>query len=336
MLRLRVLAFACLPFLSAGPLSAETAATKNSPALTPALAPAATTPANVALPNATPSNPTPLNAVPEVKLETTAAADPATDKSATDSAIRTAAADSSVPAEIKKSAAPAAAPVTLSVQIDLSRQTMTVSEDGDATYSWPISSGTSEHPTPRGTFRPQWTAKMWYSRKYDNAPMPNAVFINGGVAIHATPHTRYLGSPASHGCIRLAPTNAATFYRLVHQHGLKSTKVSVYGTPKWRAPAVASRRSNEERARRYAVQQEQNNGIFGFWGSGSSSKKVSAYDSGFVQQRKIRRPVRMAADPYRSRRPLYRVYDGSRIYYVRRPPRGAYYYSNSGYGYGSN
>ena len=35
---------------------------------------------------------------------------------------------------------------------------------------------------------------MWYSRKYDNAPMPNAVFINGGVAVHATQHVSRLGS----------------------------------------------------------------------------------------------------------------------------------------------
>jgi lipoprotein-anchoring transpeptidase ErfK/SrfK len=165
------------------------------------------------------------------------------------------------PADTRKSVAeksPAAPKVaaalpspTLTVQINLGSQSMTVYEDGVAKYSWAISSGTASHPTPRGTFRPQWTAKMWYSRKYDNAPMPNAVFIHGGVAIHATPYVSRLGSPASHGCIRLAPSHARTFYRLVHQHGLKKVRVSVYGTPKWRAPAVASRKSSQT----YAAQQ---------------------------------------------------------------------------------
>jgi hypothetical protein len=53
-----------------------------------------------------------------------------------------------------------------------------------------------------------------------------------------------LGQPASHGCIRLAPANAATFYNLVTRHGLASTRVVVTGWPKFNAPAVA--RNNAE------------------------------------------------------------------------------------------
>jgi hypothetical protein len=51
------------------------------------------------------------------------------------------------------------------------------------------------------------------SRKYDNAPMPYAVFFNGGYAVHATFDLKRLGRPASHGCIRLHPENAAEFSR---------------------------------------------------------------------------------------------------------------------------
>lgn len=302
MLRLRVLAIGLLPFLGSAPVSAEAVTPEAAPA------PAATS---------SPANTTTTDAKPQ----TTAAADP----------VAPAAAAPEVKVEVKKPA-PVAIPATMTVQIDLSSQRMTVSEHGVAKYTWPISSGTSEFPTPRGTFRPQWTAKMWYSRKYDNAPMPNAVFIHGGVAIHATSHTRALGSPASHGCIRLAPTNAATFYRLVHQHGLKATKVSVYGTPKWRAPAIAQRKTQQ--ARRYAAYQEQNNGFFGFWGAGSSYNTTSAYDPGFVK-RKVRKQPRVVA--YGNNRPgriAYRSPDGSRVYYVQRPPRKVYY-NNAGYGYGS-
>jgi lipoprotein-anchoring transpeptidase ErfK/SrfK len=136
---------------------------------------------------------------------------------------------------------------TLTASVDLVNQTMVVSVNGEARYSWPISSGTAQYPTPTGTFRPEWTSKMWYSRKYDWAPMPHAVFINGGVAVHATNAVGRLGNPASHGCIRLSPTNAKTFYNLVERHGLKMTRVTVFGRPNWRGEAIASRSKTREK-----------------------------------------------------------------------------------------
>ena len=218
----------------------------------------------------------------------------------------------------------------MTVKIDLAKQTMVVSEDGDVKYSWPISSGAEEFPTPRGTFRPQWVAKMWYSRKYDNAPMPNAVFISGGVAIHATQHVSSLGRPASHGCIRLAPGNAKTFYNLVGKHGLKMTRVSIYGNPKWRAPAVASR---DAPSRRYAARQQDSGSWFS---SPKQYRQVSAYDPGFTQRqyRQVYRPVPRgyyyaAAPP----RVYYQRRSNNRVVYVQRPQR-RYYYNSSGYGYG--
>ena len=91
--------------------------------------------------------------------------------------------------------------------------------------------------------------------------MPNAVFINGGVAVHGTYHTGALGSPASHGCIRLSTANAKTFYNLVERHGLKMTRVTVFGRPNWRGPvAVASR--DPSRKRTYAADRMSN----WFWG----------------------------------------------------------------------
>ncbi|RUP00662.1 L,D-transpeptidase [Hyphomicrobium sp.] len=154
-------------------------------------------------------------------------------------------------------------PPTLTASVDLSRQTMTVSVNGEPRYRWTISSGASQYPTPTGSFYPQWTSKMWYSKKYDNAPMPNAVFINGGVAVHGTYHLAALGMPASHGCIRLAPANAKTFYNLVQQHGLQRTRVTVHGRPNYR-DAVASRRDSR-RDYDYA-----NNDAGWFWGASAS------------------------------------------------------------------
>jgi lipoprotein-anchoring transpeptidase ErfK/SrfK len=158
-------------------------------------------------------------------------------------------------------------PPTLTASVDLSRQTMTVSINGEPRYRWAISSGTSQFATPTGNFYPQWTSRMWYSKKYDNAPMPNAVFINGGVAVHGTEYVSRLGSPASHGCIRLAPKNAQTFYNLVQRHGLMATRVSVRGRPNWRDQDVARRRDRD--SRRDDDFASSDGGWF--WGGGSSS-----------------------------------------------------------------
>jgi lipoprotein-anchoring transpeptidase ErfK/SrfK len=124
--------------------------------------------------------------------------------------------------------APPPVPITLVLKADLKSQHLIVEEDGEARYVWPISSGRAGYATKTGTFRPQWTSRMHYSRQYDLSPMPHAVFFNKGAAFHATREVRYLGRPASHGCIRLAPGNAAHLYRLVHQHGFYRTKVIVH------------------------------------------------------------------------------------------------------------
>ncbi|MFV0298122.1 MAG: L,D-transpeptidase [Hyphomicrobiaceae bacterium] len=133
----------------------------------------------------------------------------------------------------------------LSVSINLTHQRMDVSYGGHVQHSWPISSGRAGYPTPRGTFRPQWASKMWYSRKYDNAPMPHAVFFNGGIAVHGTNATSQLGRPASHGCVRLAPGNAGKFYSLVHSAGFKNTRIAVVGTP---PPTAVARKRSPERS----------------------------------------------------------------------------------------
>ncbi len=323
MFRSRLLAVACLFSLTIVPAKSDALKAVAEAAPT-ATVEAAASPATEAIKTA------------DQKLEQAAAA--ATDATAAPAPSQSAPAPAATSAaEAAKAAEPAKAtpaPLpdpTMTVGIDLGAQLLTVSEHGVAKYTWPISSGTSEFPTPRGTFRPQWTAKMWYSRKYDNAPMPHAVFINGGVAVHATYHTGALGRPASHGCIRLSPSNAKTFYGLVHKHGLKATKVSVYGTPKWgKGPAIASR---TQRAKRYAALQQQNDSWY--WG-GSSYNTTSAYNPGFAKAKRYRKPMPQqyyyANGPQQPR--IYRKYGGQRYVYVQKAPRKVYYYNNSGYGYG--
>jgi lipoprotein-anchoring transpeptidase ErfK/SrfK len=145
-----------------------------------------------------------------------------------------------------KAAAPAAPPkpaTTLAVDINLTSQRLSVSENGKAFGSWAISSGREGYRSPTGTFRPIWSSKMWYSKKYDNAPMPHAVFFTGGVALHATQATGMLGRPASHGCIRQSPSNAETLYKLIAKHGNAHTKIVVHGTPRDSEPRMARSQS---------------------------------------------------------------------------------------------
>ncbi len=63
------------------------------------------------------------------------------------------------------------------VQIDRSSQTMTVVVDGAPRYDWRVSTGRPGLGTPGGVFHPQMLAARWFSRKYDNSPMPHSIFF---------------------------------------------------------------------------------------------------------------------------------------------------------------
>ena len=120
-----------------------------------------------------------------------------------------------------------AAEATVAVRIDISSQTMSVSVNGWHYASWRVSTARRGYWTPRGAFRPYMLKRMHYSRKYDNSPMPHSIFFKGGYAIHGTGYVRALGRPASHGCIRLAPGNAARLYSLVQQYGKGGTRIVI-------------------------------------------------------------------------------------------------------------
>ena len=202
----------------------------------------------------------PESALPELKISPVAEPAPSAPPVATDNAKTAAPASNAAPAvPVAANAAngvappsdqPAAEPSaaaaepppepTLTINIDLASQSMTVSEYGEQLYSWVVSTAAYGYRTPTGTFKPTWMSKMWYSRQYDNAPMPHAVFFHQGVAIHATYATRSLGRPASHGCVRLAPKNAATLYKLVSSHGKERTQIVVHGRPDHSSERIAS------------------------------------------------------------------------------------------------
>ena len=120
-----------------------------------------------------------------------------------------------------------AASASVVAVVDVSTQRMYVTVDGGSYAVWKVSTARRGYYTPRGSFRPKVLKRMHYSRKYDNSPMPYSVFFSGGYAIHGTQYVRRLGSPASHGCIRLHTANAANLYYLIKRYGQGSTRIRV-------------------------------------------------------------------------------------------------------------
>lgn len=112
------------------------------------------------------------------------------------------------------------------ITIVKSEQKMYVETPTD-TYEWDISTGRKGYNTPSGEYKPYLLKRLHYSKKYDNAPMPWSVFFHEGYAIHATGEIERLGSPASHGCVRLELRNARWLYRLIDENGKENTYIRI-------------------------------------------------------------------------------------------------------------
>jgi lipoprotein-anchoring transpeptidase ErfK/SrfK len=114
------------------------------------------------------------------------------------------------------------------VQIDRASQRMAVSVDGTSRYNWRVSTARRGYITPPGTYHPEMLARRWFSRKYYNSPMPHSIFFYGGFAIHGSYEISHLGRPASHGCVRLDPANAAILFDLVQREGMGATTIVIH------------------------------------------------------------------------------------------------------------
>jgi hypothetical protein len=124
---------------------------------------------------------------------------------------------------------PALAKVDITINKDT--QTMTVAVDGVAKYRWPVSTGIPSRETPNGSFRAFRMEEDHFSKEFDDAPMPHSIFFTKiGHAIHGTMSEGRLGTPASHGCVRLSRANATTLYALVEQQGVLNTTVTLTGS----------------------------------------------------------------------------------------------------------
>lgn len=113
------------------------------------------------------------------------------------------------------------------VSVDIGSQRMHVYVNGALRHVWKVSTGRAPYRTPTGSYRPKRLERSWYSRKYNNSPMPHSIFFRGGYAIHGTNYKRSLGRPASHGCVRLSRGNAARLFNLVRRHGPRRTVISI-------------------------------------------------------------------------------------------------------------
>jgi hypothetical protein len=154
-----------------------------------------------------------------------------------------------------------AAQAKVSITVDKDAQMMTVAVDGVARYQWPVSTGNPSHETPNGSFRTFRMEEDHFSKEFDDAPMPHSIFFTKvGHAIHGTESESRLGSPVSHGCVRLSRANATTLYALVQQEGVLNTTVTLTGSsqvalarnPRSRgATAVARRDPSQQYAPQY-------------------------------------------------------------------------------------
>ena len=212
------------------------------------------------------------------------------------------------------------------ITIDKDAQMMTVAVDGVERYRWPVSTGNPSHETPNGTFRAFRMEADHYSREFDDAPMPHSIFFTKiGHAIHGTVHENRLGTPASHGCVRLSQAHASTLYALVEEQGVLNTTVTLTGSSVValaRNPRAVARGEAQQYARQY--DDPNYTGSVEPQGMPRPILPQARLDNGYIY------PADGSSTDarYPAPRSVQRGYDGQ-VYYQQQPQPG---YTN-GYGY---
>jgi hypothetical protein len=219
-----------------------------------------------------------------------------------------------------------AAQAKVAITVDKDNQQMTVAVDGVERYRWPVSSGLPSYETPNGSFRTFRMEADHFSKEFDDAPMPHSIFFTKiGHAIHGTDSVNRLGSPASHGCVRLSRANAATLYALVEEQGVLNTTVTLTGSsqvalarnPRPRTGNTAVAR----RAPQYEQQQYDNAGDpVVITPEGQHVAPQARVDDGYIY------PADGSSNEARYPAPGRRAY-GAQVY----PQQQQYYYGNGGY-----
>lgn len=112
-------------------------------------------------------------------------------------------------------------------RVSIASQTMQVYHEGRHLFTWDVSTARAGKITPTGVYHPEFLSKNHRSSRYNNAPMPFAIFYDGHYAIHGTDQIKRLGRPASAGCVRLHPDNAAILFQMVKSEGMENMRVEI-------------------------------------------------------------------------------------------------------------
>ena len=113
-------------------------------------------------------------------------------------------------------------------RVSISSQTMKVYHEGRHLFTWTVSTAKPGKVTPTGVYiGAEALSKHHRSRLYNTAPMPFAIFYDGDYAIHGTDQIKRLGAPASNGCVRLHPENAAILFQMVKAEGKDNMRVEI-------------------------------------------------------------------------------------------------------------
>jgi hypothetical protein len=105
----------------------------------------------------------------------------------------------------------------LMILVSIPKQMMHVYRNGILIGRSTISSGSKGHATPGGVFSILEKKQEHYSKKYDNAPMPNMQRLTWtGIAMHSGALPGYA---ASHGCIRLPYDFSQLLFSVTSQGG---------------------------------------------------------------------------------------------------------------------
>ncbi len=134
---------------------------------------------------------------------------------------------------ISLSAATASAQSALRVDLNIPALKLTVYEGDQVVETYPIAVGMPEFATPTGSFQithaewnPWWhppTHREWARNEQVTPPGPNnpmgrvKLFFLPLYFIHGTPDGESIGTPASHGCVRMLNTDVIELARTLHE-----------------------------------------------------------------------------------------------------------------------
>lgn len=97
------------------------------------------------------------------------------------------------------------------IVVSKQNQTIWSFKDGKISHRYRTSTGEGGYDTRAGWFDVYLRQTLHHSKLYD-VDMPYSLFFSRGQAIHASTALRRLGSPASHGCVRLPRRNARALF----------------------------------------------------------------------------------------------------------------------------